>query len=253
MKKAEDKVALITGGSSGIGLATAQLLYQEGAKIIIVGRDPKKLAAAASLISPTHTDRILIISADTSGLTGITTIIQQVTSTFGRIDILFANAGISDAPELFDTDELVYDRMMNTNVKSIFFLFTKCFPLLSDNASVIFTSSIAHLKGRPGDPLYAATKAAVRGLGRTFAMNEETLKKKIRVNVISPGAIATPLTDQDTPEMQSAIDEFIQQAVPMQRWGQPEEIAKAVLFLASDDSSYMTGGDLIIDGGWAQV
>jgi NAD(P)-dependent dehydrogenase (short-subunit alcohol dehydrogenase family) len=124
---------------------------------------------------------------------------------------------------------------------------------LSKHASVIFTSSVAHDKGRPGDPLYSMTKAAVRSLGRTLAMDEEVLAKKIRVNTVSPGTIQTPLTKQETPEMEKAIKDYVQATVPMQRWGQAEEVAKAVVFLASDDSSYMTGGDLLVDGGLAQV
>ncbi|WP_394348365.1 SDR family NAD(P)-dependent oxidoreductase [Mucilaginibacter corticis] len=132
-------------------------------------------------------------------------------------------------------------------------MFTKAFPILAENASVIFTSSLAHFKGRPGDPVYAASKAAVRTLGRTFAMDEKVLAKKIRVNVVSPGAIQTPLTAQHDEGMQKAIDDYITDAVPMKRWGSAEEVAKAVLFLASDDSSYMTGGDLLVDGGWGQL
>jgi len=243
--KLQGKVALITGGSSGIGLATAQLLHQQGAEIIIVGRDAGKLEGAAKLIG----DRVSVISADISMVKGIEAVIAKL----HKIDILFANAGMSNSPELFETDEAAYDLSMNTNVKSVFFLFTKAFPILAEQASVIFTSSIAHFKGRPGDPLYAATKAAVRTLGRTFAMDEKVLAKKIRVNVISPGAIQTPLTNQDNSEMQTAIDEYITGAVPMKRWGTVQEVAKAVLFLASNDSAYMTGGDLLVDGGWGQL
>ncbi len=249
MNKLQDKVALITGGSSGIGLAAAQLMKAEGATVIIVGRNEQKLQAAANTIG----ENVHIISADAATVAGIDLITEQVREKFGRLDILFANAGMSDSPELWDTDEAAYDLSMNTNVKSVFFLFTRAFPLLAEKASVIFTSSIAHFKGRPGDPLYAATKAAVRSLGRTFALQEEVLAKQIRVNVVSPGAVRTPLTQQDSVAMQTAIDDYITGAVPMKRWGLPEEVGKAVLFLASDDSAYITGTDLLVDGGWGQV
>jgi NAD(P)-dependent dehydrogenase (short-subunit alcohol dehydrogenase family) len=247
MKKLQDKVALITGGSSGIGLATAKLMVAEGARVVIVGRDEQKLEAAARALG------VLTIGADAGTLDGIGVIVQQTYEAYGRIDILFANAGMSDSPPLLETDEAFFDRMMDTNVKGVFFLFTKAFPLLSEYASVILTSSVAHSKGRPGDPLYSATKAAVRSLGRTLAMDENVLARRIRVNVVSPGAIQTPLTRQDSPEMEQAVNAYIRGAVPMQRWGQPEEVAKAVVFLASAESSYMTGGEVTVDGGLGQV
>lgn len=248
MKKLTGRVAVITGGSSGIGLAAAHLFKAEGAIVVIAGRDRSKLAAAAQELGEIHT-----VQADVSTLAGIAHLLEEVSTAHGRIDVLFANAGISDAPEVFDTTEEDYERLMNANVKSVFFLFTKAFSLLSEGASVIFTSSAAHSMGRPGDPLYAATKAAVRSLGRTFAMQEAVLEKKIRVNVVSPGAVATPLTRQDTPEMQTAIDDYIRGNVPMARWGTAREIATTVLFLASDDAAYMTGTDLAVDGGWSQL
>ena len=196
---------------------------------------------------------MLAIAADASTLKGIGIILKKVYETHGRIDVLFANAGMSDSPPLLDTDEAFFDKMMDTNVKGVFFLFTRAFPILSEHASVILTSSVAHSKGRPGDPLYSATKAAVRSLGRTLAMDEAVLAKRLRVNVVSPGAIQTPLTRQDTPEMEQAVNAYIRGAVPMQRWGQPEEVARAVVFLASAEASYMTGGDLTVDGGLGQV
>jgi NAD(P)-dependent dehydrogenase (short-subunit alcohol dehydrogenase family) len=249
MKKLENKIAVITGGSSGIGLATAKLMVSEGALVAIVGRDTQKLEVAAKEIG----DGVLSISADASSIAGIGQIIERVQAAFGRIDILFANAGMSDCPPILGTDEAFFDEIMDINVKGVFFLFTKAFPLLAANASVIFTSSVAHSKGRPGDPLYAATKAAVRSLSRTLAMDEATLAKKIRVNVVSPGVIQTPLTRQDTPEMERAIDGYVKAMVPMQRWGQADEVAKAVLFLASSDAAYMTGGEITIDGGLGQL
>jgi len=249
MKKLADKVALITGGSSGIGLATAKLMIAEGASVVIVGRDADKLAHAAKELG----GDVLTISADASCLTSIEKIIQKVKETYGRIDILFANAGMSDCPPIFETEEPFFDKIMDINVKGVFFLFTKAYPIMADYASVILTSSVAHGKGRPGDPVYSMTKAAVRSLGRTLALDEEVLAKMIRVNTLSPGTIQTPLTKQDSPEMENAINDYIQASVPMQRWGQAEEVAKAVVFLASDDSSYITGGEIYVDGGLAQI
>lgn len=249
MNTLKNKIALITGGSSGIGLATAKLMIEEGARIAIVGRDAKKLEAAANEIG----GDVVTISADASSLTGIRTIIEKVKETHGHIDVLFANAGMSECPPILETDEHFFDEIIDINVKGVFFLFTKAFPLLTKNASVIFTSSVAHSKGRPGDPLYSMTKAAVRSLGRTLAMDEGVLAKKVRVNTVSPGTIQTPLTKQDTPEMEKMIDNYVQATVPMQRWGQANEVARAVVFLASDNSSYMTGSDLMIDGGLGQI
>ena len=249
MKKLINKIAVITGGSSGIGLATAKLMAAEGAKVVVVGRDIRKLEAAAQEIGA----GTLAISADAATLAGIDLIMEKVKATHGSIDILFANAGMSDCPPMLEATEADFNHVMDINVKGVFFLFTKAFPLLNTGASVIFTSSVAHFKGRPGDPLYSASKAAVRSFGRTMALDEEVLAKKIRVNVISPGAIQTPLTKQDSPEMEAAINGYITTSVPMARWGQALEVARAALFLGSDDSSYITGGDIMVDGGLGQV
>lgn len=242
MQTLHNKTALVTGGSSGIGLATAQLLAAEGATVFITGRDAAKLAAAAG-------PNILPISADAGTLEGIDHILSRI----NKIDILFINAGISDCPPLLETTEADYDRLMNINLKGAFFLFTKAFPLLATGASVIFTSSVSHGKGRPGDPLYAASKAAIRSLGRTLALEAEVLAKNIRVNVVSPGVIRTLLTKQHTPEMEAAIDEYVQTNVPMQRWGGAEEVAEAVRFLASASAAYITGSEITVDGGLAQI
>jgi NAD(P)-dependent dehydrogenase (short-subunit alcohol dehydrogenase family) len=247
MKRLSNKIALITGGSSGIGLATALQMAEQGATVYIVGRDKDKLALAFALTN------LRTISADASTLEGIDIIVNTLLREEGRIDILFANAGVSECPPFQETTEADYDHVMNINVKGLFFLFAKAFPLLSEGASVIFTSSVANSKGRPGDPLYSASKAAVRSLGRTLALDEEVLAKKVRVNVVSPGVVRTPLTAQHTTEMQAAIDAYVEQNVPMQRWGQAEEIANAVMFLASDDAAYMTGSEMTIDGGLAQI
>jgi NAD(P)-dependent dehydrogenase (short-subunit alcohol dehydrogenase family) len=249
MNRLENKVAVITGGSSGIGLATAKLMIAEGAKVVIVGRNTEKLKIAKDELG----GDVLTVSADASSIDGIENIIEKVKEVFGHIDVLFANAGMSECPPVLETDEHFFDEIIGINVKGVFFLFTKVYPLLSEHASVIFTSSVAHGKGRPGDPLYSMTKAAVRSLGRTLALDEDVLAKKIRVNTISPGTIQTPLTKQDNPEMEEAIQQYIEANVPMQRWGQAEEVAKVAVFLASDDASYLTGGEILVDGGLAQI
>jgi NAD(P)-dependent dehydrogenase (short-subunit alcohol dehydrogenase family) len=208
---------------------------------------------SSAISVPSTSNSILAISEDASTVGGIEAIIEKVQLKYGRIDILFANAGMSHCPDVMDTDEAFFDKIMDTNIKSVFFLFITAFPWLAENASVIFTGSVAHEKGRPGDPLYSATKAAVRSLGRTLAMDESVLARKIRVNTISPGTIQTPLTKQASPDLDQAIEKYIRATVPMQRWGTPEEVAKVVVFLASSDSSYLTGGEITIDGGLAQV
>ncbi|GHO48448.1 hypothetical protein KSX_66110 [Ktedonospora formicarum] len=159
---------------------------------------------------------------------------RQIGDHFGQIDILFANAGISECPPIQETDDAFFDHIMGINVKGVFFTFTQALPWLAQDASVIFTSSVAHERGRPGDPLYTASKAAVRSLARTLAADEDVLSRGIRVNVVSPGAIYTPLTaNQDTYAMLEAVNSYVAETVPMKRWGQPEEVARAVLFLAS--------------------
>lgn len=247
--KFENKVVLITGGNSGIGLATALMFKENGAKVAIVGRNLKKLEEAEKELG----GDVLALQADIAKVDQIDRVMEQVHKTFGNIDILFANAGISECPPIQETDEAFFDHIMSINVKGVFFAFIRALTILNDGASVIFTSSVSNKKGRPGDPLYAASKAAVRSLARTLAVDEEILARGIRINVVSPGAIQTPLTAQESIEMQNAIDDYIESTVPMKRWGQPEEVAKAVLFLASSDSSYMTGGEITVDGGLGEI
>jgi NAD(P)-dependent dehydrogenase (short-subunit alcohol dehydrogenase family) len=247
--KLANKVALITGGNSGIGLATAKLFKDQGANVVIVGQNKITLETARKELG----NDTLALTADVAKITDLEWVMTKVHEKFGRIDVLFANAGISDCPPIQETDETFFDHIIGINLKGVFFTFTKSLPLLAQNASVIFTSSVANKRGRPGDPLYSASKAAVRSLARTLAVDETALEKGIRVNVVSPGAIQTPLTAQESSEMKNAIQAYIESSVPMKRWGQPEEVAKAVLYLASSDSSYLTGGEITVDGGLGQV
>ena len=247
--KLAGKVAVITGGNSGIGLATARLLEDEGARVVVIGRSQAALEKAQGTLGKDA----LVLQADVSKVDQIEQAMSRIEEAFGRIDVLFANAGIADCPPIQETDEAFFDLIMGINVKGVFFTFTHALPLLSEGASVVFTSSVANTRGRPGDPLYVATKAAVRSLARTLAADDEVLGRGIRVNVVSPGCIQTPLTAQDTPELQAAIDEYIEGLVPMRKWGQPEDVAKAVLYLACSDSSYLTGGEIAVDGGLGQI
>ena len=166
---------------------------------------------------------------------------------------MFANAGRADVPDLLDVDEATFDAVMNANVKSVFFLVAKALPLLVRGGAVVVTSSVAQEKGRPADPLYAASKAAVRSLVRTLALDEAVLAAGVRVNAVTPGSIATPLTAQDDPAMQRMIDDYVATSTPMGRWGTAEEVARAVLFLAGPDASYTTGAEILVDGGLAQT
>ncbi|WP_397452356.1 SDR family NAD(P)-dependent oxidoreductase [Pseudomonas sp. NA-150] len=245
--KLSGKVALITGGSSGIGLATAHLMHAQGASVVIVGRDATKLDEALLTIGP----RASGVVADVSSVADIDRVMAAVSERHGHIDVLFANAGTSHNPPLREVDEAAFDSMIGLNFKGVFFTVARALPLLANGASVILTGSAAADMGRWGDPLYAATKAAVRSLARTFANDEELTLRRVRFNVLSPGAIKTPLT-QGAYE-QPDVDAYVCAAVPMKRWGNAEEIASAALFLACADSSYMTGSILAIDGGMAQV
>lgn len=247
------RVAVITGGSSGIGLATAELVAARGEAVVLVGRDEQRLAAAQRRVGASATAPVLTVVADVSTPAGVDELMSRVRDDVGRIDVLFANAGRSDAPPIEQTTEHDFDLMMNTNVKSVFFTVVRALPLLRPGASVVVTSSVAEAKGRPGDPLYAASKAAVRSLVRTLALDEAVLGRGIRVNAVTPGTIATPLTAQDDPGMQAAIDDYVATTVPLGRWGTAADVARAVLFLTSADAAYITGSEVVVDGGLAQT
>jgi NAD(P)-dependent dehydrogenase (short-subunit alcohol dehydrogenase family) len=247
-QKLANKVAVITGGNSGIGLATAREFKAQGASIVITGRDEKTLFDAARELG----GDTLAIRADAANLADIDKIVSQVKDRFGRIDVLFVNAGVGNFGPAVEMTEELYDFHMNINVKGLFFTVTKAFPLLQKGGSVIFTGSVLDEKGSPGTSVYSATKAAVRSLARTFAA--EFVDAGIRVNTLSPGPIDTPIFGRMGDE--KAVVEMkkgLAAGNPMKRMGQPEEIAKAALFLASSDSSFVTGINLKVDGGMGQI
>ncbi len=247
--KLNNKVAVITGGNSGIGLATAQAFIQEGAKVVIVGRNQRSLDEAVQTLG---TDAISL-QADVANVTDLERVFATIQEQFDRIDVLFLNAGVAPFAPLEATDEALFDHIINVNVKGVFFAIQKAAPLLNSGASVVINSSVANVAGIANASVYSASKAAVRSLART--LSAELVGRGIRVNTVSPGPIQTPLfgktgLPQDVAE---GLGTALIEMVPMKRLGQPEEIAKVVLFLASDDSSYMLGADLAVDGGQTQL
>jgi NAD(P)-dependent dehydrogenase (short-subunit alcohol dehydrogenase family) len=243
------RLAVVTGGSSGIGLAVARALGAAGARVAIVARDETRLAGAAAGIP----GDVVTVAADLGSQAGASAMSEAVRAAFGRIDVLVANAGASNAPELWETTEADFDRVIDTNLKSAFFTVAETRPLLADGASVILTSSVAHDRGLLGDPLYAAAKAGVRSLCRGFAADPDLLRRRIRVNTVSFGAVSTPMTGAGSPDITQAMQHWAAVHVPIQRLADPDEAAAAVLFLASPASSYMTGSEVAVDGGLAQL
>jgi NAD(P)-dependent dehydrogenase (short-subunit alcohol dehydrogenase family) len=249
MKRLEGKVAVVTGGNSGIGLASAKRLKEEGARVVIAGRSQKTLDEAAKALGKD----VLAIQADVSRLEDIDKMYSTVEKKFGKIDVLFVNAGVAKFAPLSATTEAIYDENFSTNVKGAYFTIQKAIPHLNDGASIILNTSVAGIKGTEGTSAYSATKAALRSLARTSAA--ELVGRGIRVNAVAPGPIVTPIFGR-TGLPQEAVDEFIKNVgvrVPMKRIGQPEEVAGAVAFLASSDSSYITGEELHVDGGMGQI
>ena len=247
--KLEGKVALITGGNSGIGLATAKQFVNEGAYVFITGRREAELAAAKEQIGK----NVTAIQGDVSNLDDLDRLFAQIKKEKDRIDIVFANAGVARYAPLGTITEDFFDSIFDINVKGVLFTVQKALPLLRDGGSIILNASIVASKGLSSNSVYSATKAAVRSFARTWTTD---LKDRgIRVNAISPGPIDTPglselLASSETGEQRKKM---ISNTVPLGRFGTPEEIAKAVVFLASDDASYITGIELFVDGGFAQV
>jgi NAD(P)-dependent dehydrogenase (short-subunit alcohol dehydrogenase family) len=249
MKRLEGKVAVVTGGNSGIGLASAKRLKEEGARVVIAGRSQKTLDEAAKALGKD----VLAIQADVSNMEDIDKIYAAVEKKLGKIDVLFVNAGVAKFAPFSATTEAIYDENFSTNVKGAYFTIQKAIPHLNDGASIILNTSVAGIKGTEGTSAYSATKAALRSLARTSAA--ELVGRGIRVNAVAPGPIVTPIFGR-TGLPQAAVDEFVKSvsvSVPMKRLGQPEEVAGAVAFLASSDSSYITGEELHVDGGMGQI
>ncbi len=250
MTKLTNKIAVITGGSTGIGLATAKTFIDEGAQVIITGRTQETLDKAAAEI---NSDRLTAIQSDTSKLDQINDLAERVNAEYGRVDILFANAGIAWFAPLADSDEAFFDAHFNTNVKGLFFTIQKIAPLMTNGGSIILTASAVVHKGFENSSVYSATKGAVRNFART--LSTELSPRGIRVNVVSPGPVETPLFSKMgmSEEELKGMAEGFSQMVPMKRFGASDEIAKAVLFLASEDSSYVLGEEILVDGGIATI
>jgi NAD(P)-dependent dehydrogenase (short-subunit alcohol dehydrogenase family) len=249
MNKLKGKIALITGGNSGIGLATAKLFVHEGAYVFITGRREPELAAAVKEIG----SHVTGVQGDVSNLGDLDRLFAQIKREKGTLDIVFANAGVAQYAPFGEITEEHYDALFNINVKGLLFTVQKALPLLPDGASIILNASIVASKGLPANSVYSATKAAVRSFARTWTTDLKD--RRIRVNAVSPGSIDTPglsdlLASSETGQQRWKM---LFNSVPLGRLGTPDEIAKAVVFLASDDSSYITGTELFVDGGFVQV
>lgn len=245
MKKLEGKIAVITGGNSGIGLATAQRFVEEGAYVFITGRRQSELDEAVKQIG----DNIAGVQGDVSNFADLDRLYATVKQKKGRLDILFANAGVAEFASLGEITEAHFDKTFSINVKGLLFTVQKALPLIQDGGSIILNASIAASKGIEASSIYNATKAAIRSFARSWTVDLK--HRKIRVNAVSPGPI-------DTPGLRNLVKtdgllEQIKAMVPLGRMGTPDEVAKAVSFLASDDSSYVTGIELFVDGGAAQI
>lgn len=244
------RTILITGGNSGIGLATAKQIIQEGGKVIITGRDEKTLHAAAQELGP----NAQAIRNDVGRLSDIDELAKQIKSKYGKIEGVFANAGVGKFQPIEAVTEQDYDQMFNINVKGLFFTLQKTVPLLADNSAVVLNASVAGSRGGPDSSVYGATKAAVRALARTFSSSY--VGRGIRFNVVSPGPIETPIWDRSPgvpAEVVASVKQKFAEATPMKRYGTAEEVAAAVSFLLAPESSYILGVELFVDGGQNQI
>jgi NAD(P)-dependent dehydrogenase (short-subunit alcohol dehydrogenase family) len=240
-----NKTAFITGGNSGIGLATARLFVAEGARVAITGRNQKTLDAAAQELGR----NALAIAADITDVAATEAAVQQAVNKFGKLDVLFANAGVAGNTPVGGTSVAAFESVIRTNLTAVFFTVQAAIAHLNDGASIILNGSVISVLGSPGYSAYAASKAGVRAMARVMA--SELSPRGIRVNVISPGAIRTPIwgAATATPEAEKALEERIAKATPLRGLGEPDHISKAVLFLASDDSAHVQGQELFVDGG----
>lgn len=245
MQKLIGKTALITGGTSGIGLATAQLFDAEGARLLITGRSPDSLARASAVLG----GRATVLASDAGDLAAIDLLIAYAKEHLGKLDVLFLNAGIAKAGALEDMSEADFDALISVNLKGVFFTLQKALPLLNPGASVIVTTSISNRFGTPKASVYAASKAALHSLVQALAL--ELIGRGIRVNAICPGPIDTPMLGRMglTEDMLKIRKAKIQETSPCKRFGSPAEVAKVALFLASDDSTYVVGEEIVVDGG----
>lgn len=249
MNKFEGKIAVVTGGSTGIGLATAKLFAAEGAQVFITGRRQAELDAAVDAIGP----NAVAVQADSSNNADLDKLVETIRARAGRIDALYVNAGGGGMQPLGQITEEQFDDTFDRNVKGLLFTVQKALPLLSDDAAIVLTSSITGITGTPAFSVYSASKAAVRALARSWILDLKD--RHIRVNVVSPGPVRTPglveLAGDDKAAQQGLLDHLASQ-VPLGRVAEPDEIAKAVLFLASSDASFVNGAELFVDGGMAQ-
>ena len=241
-KKLQGKLTVITGGTTGIGLATAKLFVEEGAYVFITGRRQKELDEAVKAIG----NNVTGVQGDIAKLTDLDRLFDAV-ATKGRIDVIFANAGVAEFAPFGKITEEHFDKLFDTNVKGTLFTVQKALPLLNDGGSIILNGSVGSVKGTPAFGVYGATKAALRSFVRTWT--SDLKDRHIRSNVISPGPTDTPIVDG---QPEDAIARIVS-TIPMGRMGKPDEIAKAALFLASDDSSFVTGIELFVDGGRGQI
>ena len=249
MKRLSNKVAVITGGNSGIGLATARQFVNEGARVVITGRNEQTLREAKDQIG----DQVHTLVSDASKMNDIRQLANQVGDLTDKIDILFVNAGFGKFSPIDQVDEAHFDEQFNVNVKGLYFTIQQLLPLINEGGAIILNTSVVTEMGMPGASVYSATKAAVASFGKTLAA--ELAGRKIRVNVVSPGPIQTNFFNA-TGMTQEQIEGFAEGAlaqVPMQRFGTPDEVAKAVTFLASDEASYVLGTELYVDGGMSQI
>jgi NAD(P)-dependent dehydrogenase (short-subunit alcohol dehydrogenase family) len=249
MRRLEGKVAVITGGNSGIGLASAKRFLDEGARVAISGRSRKTLDEALKLLGKD----VLAVQSDTAKIADIEKLFEAVKQKFGKVDVLFVNAGIGKFAPLEAVTEEVYDELFDINTKGAYFTIQKALPHLNDGASIVLNTSVASHIGSPNGTVYAATKAAMRSFTRSMAA--ELVGRNIRVNAVAPGATETPIFGRAglSPEQEVELRKRFLAGIPMGRFGQPEEIAAAVAFLASSDASFITGVELDVDGGKGQI
>lgn len=241
----KNKTALITGGNSGIGLATAKAFIAEGAKVAITGRNRATLDAALKELGP----NAIALQADATDIAATEAAVAQAAQAFGKIDIVFANAGIPGSTPLGDSKLESFEQILRTNITGVFFTVQAALPHLNDRASIILNGSVMSQLGAPGSSAYAASKAGVRGMSRVLAT--ELAPRGIRVNVVSPGATRTPIWNSSAPTEQAriALDKRLSGIIPLGRLGEADEIAKTVVFLASDDSSNVNSAEIFVDGG----